>query len=130
MQAGLENEAGIAETAALRMGLNNLSRVMLPPDLLEMQADTTLSFWMRSSTQGEMGVVSAPSATNHNAYLVLLKDQFLRLYTGVYSNTYVEWEPGLTDGNWHHVVVVREAPPARPGFMWMDSSKANARRHS
>ncbi|WP_198141265.1 LamG-like jellyroll fold domain-containing protein [Verrucomicrobium spinosum] len=108
MQAGLENEAGIAETAALRMGLNNLSRVMLPPDLLEMQADTTLSFWMRSSTQGEMGVVSAPSATNHNAYLVLLKDQFLRLYTGVYSNTYVEWEPGLTDGNWHHVVVVRE----------------------
>ncbi|WP_075089433.1 LamG-like jellyroll fold domain-containing protein [Verrucomicrobium spinosum] len=107
-QARIESESGIAGTAALQLGLQNESRVTLPPDLFEWQPDTTLAFWMKSSTQGEMSVLSAPSATNDNAYLVLLKDRFLRLYTGLHSNDYVEWEPALTDGQWHHVVVVRQ----------------------
>lgn len=103
--ARYEPQSGLANGGGLSLGLNDSARVELPVDLFEQMTQSTFSFWMHSASSGEMGVLSAPSAANDNAYLVLIKDGNVRLYGRPTRGEFVEWPVNVSSGSWHHVAI-------------------------
>lgn len=103
--ARYEPDSGLAGSGGLSLGLNDNARVEFFPDLFEQMTKSTFAFWMHSSTGGEMGVLSAPSLANDNAYMVLIRDGNVRLYAQASRSTYVEWATNVTDDTWHHVAI-------------------------
>jgi len=123
---GFENNTDRAGNRALRLGLQETSRVELPQDLVEGLGDATLSFWMKTSSQVEMGIFSASSSTNDNAFLVFLVGGDVRLYTGVAQTSIVQWDTNLADGGWHHLVVVRDATAGK-AVLYVDGALVGER---
>jgi len=98
--AGVQGKGG-------KFGLEDYSRVQVPPDLLEGHKDISVSFWMRSPDAGEGGVFSAASVANHNAFLALIREGKFRIFTNT-ATTHLEWDVNLNDDAWHHVVLSRD----------------------
>jgi len=75
-------------------------------------ADTlTVAMWMKADSTGTHTLISGANSGNSNEILLLIKgDDEIRFFTGQKSNSLAKWAvPSMTDGEWHHVAVVRDS---------------------
>jgi hypothetical protein len=75
-------------------------------------ADTlTVAMWMKADSAGTHALFSGANDGNSNEVLLLVKnDTEVRFFTGEQSKSNASWTvPTLTDGQWHHVAVIRDS---------------------
>jgi hypothetical protein len=75
-------------------------------------ADTvTVAMWVKAEDSGTHALFSGANGGNSNEILLLIKnDTEIRFFTGEKSSSNASWTvPTMTDGQWHHVAVVRDS---------------------
>lgn len=89
----------------------NNDELELPNTIADGIGDITVSTWFNTTKTGQQTFLSGANPGNNNEILWFLNSQTeLRLYTGEAAGTYTSWTfPSIADGEWHHIVMVRDA---------------------
>lgn len=87
-------------------------KVALNADILDGASDVTTAFWFRTETTGVRGIVSAANSGNAHQFLIAITGTHaLSVYATDEEFDEAKFNLGsqVNDGQWHHVVVVRDA---------------------
>ena len=109
------NEAG----ALVFQGMED--RIDLPHEVLDGLRDVSISFWLKTTKSGSQAIVSAANRSKDNEHIVyLLSQRILRFYSHGTQGHHYGWcdvdIPPIADGQWHHIVVVRNAAEGNAAF--------------
>ena len=118
VEAG-EDRFGNGSGALLFRGTHD--RIDLPHEVLDGLRDVSVSFWLKTTKPGSQAVLSAANRSNDNEHIVYLWDQrtIHFLSHGRHSHqsrNCVVGIPPIADGQWHHIVVVRNAGEGNAAF--------------
>ncbi len=96
-------------------------RIDLPHEVLDGLRDVSISFWLRTTKSGSQAIVSAANRSKDNEHIVyLLSQRILRFYSHGTQGHHYGWcdvdIPPIADGQWHHIVVVRNAAEGNAAF--------------
>ena len=80
-------------------------RVKLPNSVINGLTDVTSEFWVKT-TDTCAGIITGANSGQHNEYLIYW-DSANEIMTHIKGQSYPTPVTALTDGNWHHVAVVR-----------------------
>ena len=96
-------------------------RIDLPHQVLDGLRDVSISFWLKTTKSRSQAILSAANRSRDNEHIVYLWDQsnihfFSHGSTG--NNNRFCWVsiPAIADGQWHHIVVIRNAVEGNADF--------------
>ena len=96
-------------------------RIDLPHQVLDGLRDVSISFWLKTTKSGSQAILSAANRSNDNEHIVYLWDQenihFFSHGTHGQGASFCWVDiPPIADGQWHHLVVVRNAAEGNAAF--------------
>ena len=96
-------------------------RIDLPHEVLDGLRDVSISFWLKTTKSGSQAIVSAANRSNDNEHIVYLWDQrnihfFSHGTPGQHARFCWVDIPPIADGQWHHIVVIRNAAEGNAAF--------------
>ena len=113
-----EDRFGIGSGALVFQGTDD--RIDLPNRVLDGLRDVSISFWLKTTKPRSQSILSAANRSNDNEHMVYLWDQSnLHFFShGASGNPSFCWVsiPAIADGQWHHIVVIRNAAEGSADF--------------
>ena len=96
-------------------------RIDLPHEVLDGLRDVSISFWLKTTKSGSQAIVSAANRSKDNEHIVYLWDQrnihfFSHGTHGQHARFCWVDIPPIADGQWHHIVVIRNAVEGNAAF--------------